>query len=134
MQEVAVTRDAVVGEQRLGLLVSQARPLQLEEQQGLVQARRALGELLQQRAALRVTGVGRPRQMGVGPRPAGALQACLVALDQAGQPGGVEALQAAAVVGGKLLGLPVRGVQVAVERRVVGGGVQVGKVPADRCG
>ena len=64
----------------------------------------------------------------------GPLQACLVALDQAGQPGGVEPLQAASVVGGQLLGLPVRGVQVAVERGVVGGGVQVGQVPADRCG
>ena len=133
-QEMAVVLDPVVGQQRVGLFVFQGRPLQLEEQQGLVQASGALGELLQQRAALRVAGVRRPRQVGVGARPAGPLQACLVAFDQAGQPGGVEPPEAATVVVGQLVGLPVCRVQVAVERRVVGGGVQVGKVPADGCG
>ena len=126
--------EPFVGLELLGLLLGQGRTFQLEEQQGLVQARRALGELLQQRAALRIARVGRPRQVGVASRPAGPLQASLVACDQTGEPGGVKPIEAAAVVGGQIGGLPVRGFQVAVERRVVGGGVQVVQVPADCCG
>ncbi len=62
-----------VGEQLLGALLRQRRPLQLEEQQRRLDRRLALLHQLQQRPVGRVGGVGREAQSRVGPGAADQL-------------------------------------------------------------
>ena len=65
-QVVAAEVEPVVGEQRLGALVVERRPLELEEDQRGLDLRAALLHELQQRAALRVGGGRREVQHRVG--------------------------------------------------------------------
>ena len=59
LEVVAAEVECGVGEDRLGALVGNGRPLELEEQQASLDRGAALLRALEQRAARRLRGVGR---------------------------------------------------------------------------
>ena len=67
LQVMATEVEALGGEQRLGALVVERGPLELEEQELRLDRRRVLLDPLVERAAGRVGGVGREVQAGEGP-------------------------------------------------------------------
>ncbi len=69
-QVVPAEVKPVAGEQRLGSLLVERRPLELEEEELGLDLGGSLLHELQERSPGRVGGVGGKAQRGVGPRPA----------------------------------------------------------------
>ena len=132
-QVVAREVQPVGREQRLGALVVERGPLQLEEQQRRLDLRAALLHALQQRAALRVGGGGGEGEHGVG---AGAADQLLQRLELAhggDEPGAVELGHLAGVRGGEGVGAALRLVEQRVDpgRAVAGAVEQRFQIPGD---
>ena len=89
-QEVADGIEARVGQERLGPLVVEGGPLELEEQQLGADRGGPLLDLGDQRAARLVAGVGGEAQAGVAVGPGQVLLERGEAVHERGQPGGVQ--------------------------------------------
>ena len=98
---VAGEVEALGGEQLVGAVVVERRPLELEEQQRRLDLRRALLQLLEQRAARRVGGVAGEVEHRVGAGAAEQLLHRLEVAHRGDEAGAVELGDLARVGGGE---------------------------------
>ncbi len=114
-QVVAAEGELGRGDQRLGLLVFELVPLEVEEQQRGLQRRQPLADLLHQRAHLGRERVDRERQRGVGAGAPGEVGDRLELAHRLGEPDGVELRHLPPVALGERLG-PALGLVELLER------------------
>ncbi|GIV81458.1 MAG: hypothetical protein KatS3mg051_0812 [Anaerolineae bacterium] len=129
LQPVPVVRQGRGSQHGPGEVIRRVGPLQLEEDQFLLQLRFPLGQPLQQRAVTGIGRVGRPEQVREDTQPVGRLDDGLVFGDGLLQFFGAQRQHASPVGRGEGIGACVCLRDVALDLRIVNAGVEVAQVP-----
>ena len=124
-----VRGELVALQERAGAVGLDGRPLDVEKDERLPDARVRLADALEERAPGGVLGVRAPREVGVGVGPPRPVVDVGELGERRGEVGGAQVGDAAAEAGGKVGGLGLGRFQVGVEVGL--GGVEVVERPAD---
>jgi hypothetical protein len=131
---VAPPREGGVLQQGIDGFGVERDPFELEEQQRRPQLRRPLLHVLEQRTVTFAAGIGGEQETRVCGGLRDRVEERLVLVDRAGELPGAELRYASAVAALEGAGIGERAVEVRVDLRIVGTGVEVGQVPTDSRG